>query len=1411
MIRGGLVTKDFLVEGIAATDAWKRLDDLAGSGLEAELRRLVASVAKMRKPTEPDTESKLIWPVLGALGWADTLIQQNLSARGRQDVPDVLLFGDTETMDRATKLDAYKRYALGLCVVESKRWGRPLDREDRGTEAGVPSTQMLRYLRRVDDLAGGKLRWGILTNGRLWRLYWQGAPSVAEDFFEVDLAKALGVEPVDLVDMEAVGGGGPDAARARALRLFVLFFGRGAFLPDNAGRTFHDLALAEGKFWEERVAKDLSDVVFHHVFPDLSNAIARADPKRDPGLCPAYLEEVRQGALVLLYRILFVLYAEDRNLLPDESGPYAEVAVTRLRLELCERLTSNRPYPSSMATIWSRLEGIFRAIAKGDDELGIPPYNGGLFDGDTAPVLERVRIPDSVMAGVLFKLSHLDGGQAGRAPRYINYRDLSVQQLGSVYERILEHGLRARPDGTVEVAVDPGARKGSGSYYTPEDLVTLVIERTVGPLVEERVEAFRARALALETDPRPVGERLAELAPLDPAMALLRLKVCDPAMGSGHFLVSLVDWLADRVLGAMAEAFVCGAWGGYESPVGAHIAGIREEIRATAARHGWPLRDGQLDDRHIIRRMVLKRVVHGVDKNPMAVELAKVALWLHSFTVGAPLSFLDHHLRCGDSVVGAWVDPTMGELRRRGVLFMQDLERRLGDAAAGMVQVEALNDSDLGEVAKSEEAFGQVEAATTPVAAFFSLVTAERVMGLFDSAPRRPPPAVEDLVKAKAPARVVERAREQAAAFDRAAAWQMLLEGTFGDPARIAAGLEPVVAPGATGQAGLFGEEPPAQAGLFREMGDNDRRRLLADRLVAEARALAGRHGFLHWEAAFPNVWGAGPDGQRAGGFDAVVGNPPYVRQELLGETKSALRPRAEDGPLDPPSLAPRPGYLTYDGAADLYVYFYEQGLRLLKPGGRMGYVVTNKWLKAGYAEALRDFFSKAAWVEFIADFGHAKHFFPDADVFPSVLVVRRPVPVEPPRLTEVCVIPREVVPSNGLSGAVAAATYKAPRASLNRESWTLEPPAVVELMEKMRRRGAPLAEYGGLRSYRGILTGLNEAFVIDTTTRERLVAEDPGCAEIIKPLLRGQDVDRWATLWQETWIIFARRGIEIDRYPSVKRHLEGFRQRLEPRPAGWVGEDWPGRKEGRYAWYEIQDSVDFWPLYEGKKIMYQEIQFSPCYAMVGAGMYGNNKTFIIPTDDVSVLAALNSPALWWFNWRHLPHMKDEALSPMGFKMETVPIVALGDGLEEGARLVEEIASKTEAVAAADRTVTDWLAAEFGVAKPGRALSAPHAMATDLFVEAVRACLPKKRRLTAGDVAELRREHMATSVPAREAASRVLQVERRLSDLVNAAYGLTPEDVKLMWETAPPRMPIDPASELGRLELGRSAPEMAAI
>ena len=357
---------------------------------------------------------------------------------------------------------------------------------------------------------------------------------------------------------------------------------------------------------------------------------------------------------------------------------------------------------------------------------------------------------------------------------------------------------------------------------------------------------------------------------------------------------------------------------------------------------------------------------------------------------------------------------------------------------------------------------------------------------------------------------------------------------------------------------------------------------------------------------------------------------------------------------------------------------------------------------------------------------------------------------------------------------------------------------------QELRWRGRRGEWGGGKRKW--VKTGFNQAFLIDSATRERLVAEHASANDIIRPYLRGQDINRWQSFNPDLWMIFARRGIDIDAYPSVKRHLETYHARLQPRPCDWKpscpGEKWSGRKKGTYAWYELQDAVDYWQEFSKPKIIYKVIQFYASYAFDAEGRLGNDKTFIIPTEDLSLLAILNSPLMWWFNWRHLTHLKDEALSPMGYKMERLPIAQFQPAAKDlAADLVRQMITETRSVRAAVASMTDWLRHTLEINKPSRALLDFDELTPDAFVTAAQNAVPRRRRLTASDIAELRREHDATIEPAKASRRTIFGLEQRVSDLVNAAYRVTAAEVALLWETAPPRMPFTP--------LGLSADETA--
>lgn len=274
MISGNLFTRDYLLEGITRSRAWQDLSEASVLELKHKVAERVQSLLAVNKPNEAQTEKTLIYPVLEILGWSEVEVQQTLSSKGRKQIPDAVLFKDTTARNRAVaEKDHWKRYQHGLAILEAKRWGRTLDRSDRSeAEEGVPSNQMLQYLSRVDIQTSGKVRLGILTNGVKWRLYFQGALSVSEDFFEIDLGKALELpgHQLDLVERAS-----PLLTPLHCLKLFALMFGRQAFLPVDGPRTFHDLARDEGKNWEARVTRDLSHLVFHDLYP----GVGRCDPQ----------------------------------------------------------------------------------------------------------------------------------------------------------------------------------------------------------------------------------------------------------------------------------------------------------------------------------------------------------------------------------------------------------------------------------------------------------------------------------------------------------------------------------------------------------------------------------------------------------------------------------------------------------------------------------------------------------------------------------------------------------------------------------------------------------------------------------------------------------------------------------------------------------------------------------------------------------------------------------------------------------------------------------------------------------------------------------------------------------------------------------------------------------------------------
>ncbi|HUI92183.1 MAG TPA: N-6 DNA methylase [Chitinivibrionales bacterium] len=338
------------------------------------------------------------------------------------------------------------------------------------------------------------------------------------------------------------------------------------------------------------------------------------------------------------------------------------------------------------------------------------------------------------------------------------------------------------------------------------------------------------------------------------------------------------------------------------------------------------------------------------------------------------------------------------------------------------------------------------------------------------------------------------------------------------------------------------------------------------------------------------------------GGFDAVIGNPPYVRHEMLGQFKDYFKNH----------------YKVFHSSADLYTYFIERGVSLLNGSGLFSIIVANKWMRANYGEPLRKWM-KEQTINEIIDFGDLP-VFKNVTTYPCILKLSQNKPLGKMRVCKVTSLEfKDLMEYVSEHVAIMSQT------PLPDSGWSLADKKTEQLLNKIRGKGIRLEEYVGGKIYYGIKTGLNDAFVIDEKIKRSLVREDKNSKEIIKPFLMGRDVNRYFTVCEGQYLIFTKHGIDIEKYTAIQKYLTKFKDQLAPRPKNWKGKEWDGRKPGAYKWYEIQDTIDYYNEFEKPKIIVPAIIQKATYCLDTTGYYSNDKTTIIGSDDLYLLALLNS------------------------------------------------------------------------------------------------------------------------------------------------------------------------------------------
>jgi hypothetical protein len=562
-----------------------------------------------------------------------------------------------------------------------------------------------------------------------------------------------------------------------------------------------------------------------------------------------------EQALTIVYRLLFLLFAEARGLVPLWHPVYRDSYSV-------EALRTIAEDPSPARGLWEALRAIARLAHAGcrAGDLHVTPFNGRLFAPAHTPLADRSHLDDEGARRAIVALSTRPAADRDGRER-IAYRDLGVEQLGAVYETLLDYQPRFHPSG---VALEPGSgvRKSTGTFYTPQPLADYLVRRTLAPLVDEATP-----------------ERI------------LELRIVDPAMGSGAFLVAACNHLAAAYESALVRSGGC---------------------------HAGDFRDA---DRASFRRTIAERCLYGVDVNPMAVQLARLSLWLATLAADRPLTFLDHHLSTGDSLLGAWLSSIQRPPRP---------QRR------------ANHDDDTLPLF-ADGGIQSVLQAVLPVR--FGLESA--------------PDDTLDQVRAKERALAALERRDS-----RLSTWKRIADvwcaTWFASPGRL-----PQAAFGALSDAllGARGALPSSTAAAY----------------LRESDAIADARRFFHWQLEFPEVFfDRGGSQLSAPGFDAIVGNPPWdmiradagppdVRSHARADANAIVRFTRDAGIYTAQS----------DGHANRYQLFLERATALAKPGGRIGLVLPSGLATDHGSSRLRRRLFDSCDVDSIVGFDNRRAVFP--------------------------------------------------------------------------------------------------------------------------------------------------------------------------------------------------------------------------------------------------------------------------------------------------------------------------------------------------------------------------------------------------------------------------------------------------
>ena len=511
---------------------------------------------------------------------------------------------------------------------------------------------------------------------------------------------------------------------------------------------------------------------------------------------------------------------------------------------------------------------------------------------------------------------------------------------------------------------------------------------------------------------------------------------------------------------------------------------------------------------------------------------------------------------------------------------------------------------------------------------------------------------------------------------------------------------------------------------------------------------VAGEKAF-NWQIEFPEIF-------KNGGFDVVIGNPPYVHLEKIKETSIALK---------------NADYKTYHSQGDIYCVFVEKGMDLLKPKGLISYIMPNKWLQAGYGKPLREYFLKYKMFELI-DFGDIQ-IFDGATTYPCIFTSQK---AKPEKEISISVLKESNSMDFKFNVLETAEIFETD--SFSGETWVISSQKEQAFLEKLKTKFATLSDFIGDHSYRGVLTGLTEAFLIDEQTKQSILEKDLKAAEVIKPVLQGRDIKPWGSFQNSTSLIgtFPALNIDIDNYPSIKEYFIGFgEKRLQQ--SGEKG----SRKKTNNKWFETQDTIAYFKEFAKPKIMYQKFQVKPCFIYDEQGLFCNDSMWIIPTENKALLGVLNSKMGWWLITKYCTQIQNGCqLIWKYFGQIPVP--------EPDSPKLTELVDKMLLLTKNQQTKTSnfikYLKSRFVMEKLSRKLENWHDLGFSDFIKELNKAIKKTggKKLSKSDEMDWMDVFENKNAEVQILKSEIEKTDKEIDQMVYGLYGLTEDEIRIVEE-----------------------------